>query len=614
MKKLILILLMISISFYISLNIVASEIETQILDITSQFNTWTLKNNGDVYYIESNRVINSAESIEIELGTTFSASDAEYYDADGDGEMDDLNPYHNIANAFVASYGTETSRITVYSTLTSTTIIDTFNLTYEAYEATETLWLNSQTMADPDWGASFDLDTYYALSIVLSDALSSDQRNRIVDVFNSGGAWGSMIPGETYLLNIIANVVSVYIDPTIASDLELLPNTYGSIFDEINQMGDVSIDALNNYEIDISISYDTIYYLRYTFSENTDMTIFNNAYEAFYYTYNDQHFIVLNHGTQSLFKMNNWATQSFIPYTIWNLDTNELVEHNQVNVYLHLKLGDANHIIGYFYMDDFVIDRLLQVSTVFNYRWDPLVGSKSDWIPQAVILEDDTLVNPSVAWQYSAAATSIAATATIAGILGATGVGITVALPVLLIGGIVSAYFTYVAFDYDGSLISGSTTEIQEANPDAELLNEITTAYSNHDDDFTSVNLSEFPLWKLDFGAYNKALNTAEIDAESVNVITMSYMSDGQVYVLEADKINTNATVDDYLNPDNDSTLFNPTGTDPLFNIVIPWYYWLGGGILAYLLFKDLKLAKKPGLVILILAVIIYGLLKLGLI
>lgn len=590
-KKISAIMMIIAITMFISLSIRASDIETTYLNITSQFNVWTLEENGGVYYIQSNRVLNSAESIEIQLDTVFASSDSD--------------PYYIMENAFVPSYDSETTRITVYNTSTSNTILDTYDFTYEAYEATESMFLNSGTMADPTWSASFDIGNYYNLSIVLDENLTSDQRNRILAVFNNGGAWGSMIPGETYMLDIVANVVTQYLDPTLPVDLALLPETSGSIFDEVNQMADVSIDLINNYEVDLAISYDTIYHLRYTFTSNTDMSIFNNNYEAFYYTYQDQHFIVLNHGTQSLFKSSNVRVQAFIPYTIWNLDTNELVEHNQINVYLHMKLGDANHIVGYFYVDDFVIDRLLQVSAVFNYRWDPLIGSKSDWITQSVILEDTTTVNPSVAWQLDAAASSVTATTALA-ILGVSGIG----LPIFLVGTAVSAYFVYVAADYDGSLISGATSEITLANPSATLLNEINQSYIDNDEDLTEIDVNTFPLWKLDFGEFNKFGNTAEVDSNSVDIITLSYMTDGKIYVLDADKINTNITVDEYLDPNNDSTLFNPTGTNS--PLEIPWYYWALGAIVGYIIFKEAKLDKKPGLLIIILIVAYYLLSTFG--
>jgi hypothetical protein len=599
---------------FMSLKIYGTYVETQILDISTQFSTWELKDNAGVYMLESNRVRNVAESIELQLDTVFTSSNQEFIDSDNDGLVDDPNPYYNMYDAFVMSYGAETSRINLYSSLTSTTLLGTHNMTYEAAEVTEFLFLNEGTMLDPDWTVNLDKDIYYSITIVLNENLTSDQRQRILTVFNSGGYYGSMTPGETYHLAVTANVVSVYVDPTNPGDLDLLPTTYGSIFDKVNNMGRVHIDEINNNTIDFTIMYDNIYYLRYTFSDNTDLSVFNNNYEAFYYTYEGEHFIVFNKGDQSMFTHYE-RTDAFVPYTIWNLDTNEIISHNQIDVYLYITLGDANHLVGYFYVDDFVIDRLMQISTIFNYRWDPFIGAKSDWMTKTVILEDTQISEGNISWQFQAAATSLAATATLAAILGATGVGLPIALPLLLMGSVVSAYFASTAYLYPGDLITGDVSQIELANVDPELKTEINQKYTEVDQDFTAIDTNSFPLWKLDFGAFEKVGSTAEVDAESINVISLSYQTDGEVYTLEADSIRTNATVDDYLDPNNNSGIFNPYPTEPSTGITLPegWYLYAGAAVVGYFLINTFKRAKRePGLMILLLAVIAYVLYILG--
>jgi hypothetical protein len=599
---------------FMSLKIYGAYVETQILDISTQFSTWELKDNAGVYMLESNRVKNAAESIELQLDTVFTASNQEFIDADSDGQVDDPNPYYNMYDAFVMSYGSETSRINLYSSATSTTLIGTHDMTYEAAEVTEFLFLNEGTMLDPDWTVNLEKDIYYSITIVLNENLTADQRQRILTVFNAGGYYGSMTPGETYHLAVTANVVSVYVDPTNPGDLDLLPTTIGSIYDDVNNMGRVIIDEINSNTIDFSINYDNIYYLRYTFSANTDLSIFNNNYEVFYYTYNNQRFIVFNKGYESMFTHYE-KTDAFVPYTIWNLDTNEIISHNQIDVYLYMTLGDANHLVGYFYVDDFVIDRLMQVSTIFNYRWDPLIGSNSDWMTKTVILEDTQISEGNISWQFQAAATSLAASATLAVILGATGVGLPIALPLLLVGSVVSAYFASTAYLYPGDLITGDVSQIELANVDPELKTEINQKYTEVDQDFTAIDTNSFPLWKLDFGAFEKVGSTAEVDAESINVISLSYQTDGEVYTLEADSIRTNATVDDYLDPNNNSSIFNPYPTEPSTGITLPegWYWYAGAAVVGYFLINTFKRAKRePGLMILLLAVIAYVLYILG--
>ncbi len=602
-KKIMLLSIFVALSMFMGLKIYGTYVDTQILDISTQFSQWEIKENAGVYMLESNRVKNSAESIEIQLDTGFSASNVS------------SSPYYSIYNAFVQSYGSETSRINLYSDETSTVLIDTHNLVYEAPEVTEVMYLNGGTQLDPEWVVDIEKDIYYSITIVLNETLTSDQRQRILDVFNAGGYWGEMVPGGTYNLVVTANVVDIYIDPTNPNDLDLLPTTSGSIFDDVNNMGRVSIYAVDNNTVDFTIMYDNIYHLRYTFSDNTDFSIFNNNYEAFYYTYEDQHFMVFNKGDQSMFTHYE-RIDAFIPYTIWNLDTNEIIHHNQIDVYMYMTLGDANHIVGYFYVDDFVIDRLLQVSTIFNYRWDPIIGTKSEWMTKPVVLEDTQISEGNIAWQLEAAATSFAATATLAAIVGATGVGLPVALPLLLAGSVVAGYFAATAYLYPEDLITGDVSQIELANVDTELKNEINQKYTEIDEDFTAIDTNTFPLWKLDFGAFEKVGSTAEVDPESINVISLSYQTDGVVYTLEADSIRTNATVDDYLDPNNNSGIFNPYPTEPTDSILPDgWYWYAGAAVVGYFLINTFKRAKRePGLMILLLAAIAYVLYILGVI
>ncbi|AUD62491.1 hypothetical protein BK010_02415 [Tenericutes bacterium MO-XQ] len=615
MRKVFILTVMIFLSFFVGLKMYATFIDTQILDITERFSIWTLKENNGIYMIESNRVENAAESIEIQLDTVFTSSTNEFIDADSDGQVDDPNPYYNIYNAFVASSGSETTRINIYSSSYATSLLSTVNFTYEAAEVTEFMFLNEGTMVDPDWTVNLDPGVYYSITIVLNEALTMDQRERILNVFNNGGAWGSMLPGETYHLAVTANVVTVYVDPNNPGDLDLLPTTQGTIFDDVNNMADVFISNINGYEVDFTIHYDTIYDLRYTFSDNTDMSIFNDNYEAFYYTYEDQHFMVFNKGTSSLFLTSNWKTQAFIPYTIWNLDTGEFVNYNQIDVYMYMTLGDANHIVGYFYVDDFVIDRLMQVSTVFNYRWDPLIGNKSDWMPQAVVLEDTAFTQGNTSWQFDAVAISASSTAVLTAIAASIPGGQPIALGIFLIGSVVTGYFDYLANSYPGSLIVGDTSEISRANPSPELKAKINQTYSNLDSDFTSIDTSTYPLWKLDFGAYDKFGNTPEVDPDSIEVISLTYQTDGLVYTLAADEINTNADVDDYLDPYNDSTIFNPYPTEPSDGISINTLYYVIGAIAGYyILFDKMKIHKKPVLLILVILAAYYFLKTFGVI
>jgi len=463
-----------------------------------------------------------------------------------------------------------------------------------------------------DDGEIEDLANYkdYAISVnlIVDYNLGYDDRDAVKETFDN-----NLEIFCPWTISYIPTTTPTPDDPNNETQISALPITGGSIFDGNFDMGSVTYEV-DGYNVEFQIFYNGIYYLNYSFDNETDMSIFNNNYESFYYSYDGVKFIVINHGDQSMFTTLNWKAQTFVPYTIWNLDTNEIVTYQKTSVYLYMTIGDANHIVGYFYTDDFIIDRLISVSTMFNYRWDPLIGSKSDWIPQIAILEDTERTDGTIDWRLQAA--SISATAAVVGAaLPIPGVN----LALFLVGSVSAAYFTAIGYDAiieGNSLLSFSTNEIEEFSPTTSFKEEVNAKYIESNNDFEGIDLDVFSMWKLDFGAYNVFGKTPEVDSDSISVIEMVYETNGNVYTISSDLINTYGNVDDFLDPDNDSTIFNPTPTQPSVNpdISVAWYYYVIGGLGLYFIFKEFKLDKKPGVVILILAIAAYILFALGLI
>jgi hypothetical protein len=402
-------------------------------------------------------------------------------------------------------------------------------------------------------------------------------------------------------------------NPNNTDQLDALPLTDGSIFDGDFDMGSVTYEV-EGYNVEFQVFYKGIYYLNYSFDNETDMSIFNNSYESFYYSFEGGKYIVINHGDESMFTTRNWRTQTFIPYTIWNLDTNEFVTYEKTDVYLYMTVGDANHIVGYFYMDEFVIDRLISVSTVFNFRWDPLVGEKSDWVTQAAVLEDTSRTSTTIDWRLKAAAIS-----TTAALVGAAVPIPGVNLGLFLVGSVSAAYFTAIGYDAiieGNNLIAFSTSEIKSYTPTTTMRNEINQAYKNTDASFESIDLETFNLWKLDFGEYNQFGKTPEVDPDTISVIEMVYETNGEVYTLDSSVLETHGSVDGFLDPNNDSTIINPSPSTPSIpnsGLSLDWYWYVFGGFGIYLIFKGLKIDKKPGLALIIIAIAAYLLYILGL-
>lgn len=503
-------------------------------------------------------------------------------------------------------YLPDTSKASKIEIIEDYTTIETFYFDYLNDDDTVMYLLN-------DDGEIEDLSGYkdYSMSIqlIVDYNLGYDDRDSVKTTFDNN--LEIFCPWEISYIPVTTPTPD---DPNNDDQILSLPITGGSIFDGDFDMGSVTYEV-DGYNVEFQIFYNGIYYLNYSFDNETDMSIFNNNFESFYYSYDDVKFIVINHGDQSMFTTRDWRAQTFVPYSIWNLNTNEIVTYQKTSVYLYMTVGDANHIVGYFYTDEFIIDRLMSVSTMFNYRWDPLIGSKSDWIPQIAVLEDTDRTDGTIDWRLQAA--SISATAAVIGAaLPIPGVN----LALFLVGSVSAAYFTAVGYEavIDGnSLLSFSTNEIEEFSPTDSFKQEVNNKYIDSNTDFEGIDLDVFKMWKLDFGAYNVFGKTPEVDPDSISVIEMVYETNGNVYTISSDLINTHGSIDDFLDPDNDSTIFNPTPTQPSINNPlsdIAWYYYVIGGLGLYFIFKEFKLAKKPGLVIILLAIVAYILFTLGLI
>ena len=534
MKKILIFILLVFGGLMITNHVNAAEDVT--VNESDAFYTWSLINSNGVYMLKSDRVENLTSFMDI---TVYTHKDFSYDVTSPDEE-----------EIFVYQNGVETSRLTTYATDTSVSLLQNYQLSYIEPGFTDILMLN---YSYPTHGASLG-DVYYEITLVLSSSLTSEQRSFLLAVANNDqvflenvrstyshyGFEGTIDDLDFRFLDAYFDQTQTVVDP---GDLTTLPQTNGSIYDDINDMGDVTILNIDGYTVDLRITYNTLAYdLSYTFSANTDMTIFDDAYEIFYYTYEDQHFIVFNQGASSMFYQTQIRTETFIPYTTWNLDTNELASIERFNVYMYMKIGDGEHLFGYFYVDEFVIENLLQVHASFQYRFMPTIwGDASEWYDFETILENGAYQPGNVSWKWQGLTTSLAA-------LNLFSNNPLIAMPLALVG----TYFAYESVDtlLDGNrLWIDDTEQIELVNPSLSLQNEVNTAYLSAYDQFDGLDLSSYNLWKLDFGAFEKTFNELQIDPESVNVISFTYMTSGQVYTIDEENINTVVNVSDNLLP-----------------------------------------------------------------
>lgn len=479
------------------------------------FLEWELINVNDVNYLRSERfeiLFNGYEIVvETEIATSVSSSGYFYVEEDG---------LHK-------------SRVEIYNTEESTGRIKDFDIKYEDPEAPWAMYLYDGETDGLD--ATDYIGKYMEIVLILSPD--------IIGQFYSVIAT-NMIPNKTLPgLEFNGYKLTSIIDPTEPSELEQLPLTTGSIYNKPNQMGKVTSQHLGGNSYEFKIVYLTgTYTLNYTFAPETDMSMFDEEKEAFYFSDGDDKFIVFNDGDSSILTTKN-LRETFIPFTIWNLNTNEIVAHHQFNVYTYIKEGDANNYYAYFYTDEFIIDRLISTTVSMEYRYVPIIGSKGDWIPYFKVLDDTTVSGPTVGWELKAAAYATTAT-TIGAFIPI------IRWPALIIGTPLTIYLQGNAAQQliDGkNLVSGSINQIARANPTPGLLSEIDGAYHRAYPNFTGMDLESYSLWRLHLGQFDKAFTKGvEInqefssidDQKGLNIISMKYMTNGIVYTIAGDQMN----------------------------------------------------------------------------
>lgn len=555
-KKLSIMIMLILVSFSLLSLSTKAYVETTENEISNMFHSWTLETVNDVSIARSNRIKNTAENIRIDLNTTFAP-----------GQI------ISTEQAFLDSYGNETSRIQLYDDESTIHQIDSYNLVYEAPEATEWLFLKNDT---DGWTVDIDEDIYYEIILVLNPSISSSSIiSYLMNALNNNYMYANQMAID---IKVQATSRYVVIDPTVEAELSLLPDTAGSIYENTSSMANVSM-AVYDRKISLLITYDRTYELEYTFSENTDMSVFNNEYKVNYYTHENQKFIVISHGEDSMFESSD--TETFIPYTIWNLTTNEIETHYRFNGYVYSQAEENNNIYAYFYVDDFIIDHLLSISLAFRYKYLGLF-SDSEYEVQSMVLESDTeaLGLDPTAWQLDFLAGTATAMAIGSMIPGAR-------WPIILIG--------TAAMMYVGSTIEDDPIQIKDideisevTNPSQEITSTLNQAYTLADSEFVGIN-PDLKVFKLHLGQYNKPFTTgihidpsySEINGQKgINIIQFTYRTNGQVYTIKGEQIDTKftpgpGTVDPNDPNDTYEPDMPPFWTDPLF--------WIGISILLIL-------------------------------
>lgn len=359
---------------------------------------------------------------------------------------------------------------------------------------------------------------------------------------------GQLEDKSNYKSVVIGERLTTYTPPSEYNLLSDVLATQNSFFDNasLSQMGQVDFNLKSSNSVDVIINYGQTYVLNYNFSSETDMSMFTDYYEAFYFSDDvGAKYVVINLGSSSMFGPD--AVYTFSPHVIWHLNSHEIFKVDRLNIYMHTRLEAANNGYAYFYVDDFVIDHLLSISLRYRYRYVYPWGTSTYGNPVNVILEDgaSTAVDP-LSWQSKFMFGTAAAITVASFIPGAQ-------LPAVLIGTSILAYISALSSPSQevNRIQFGSVQQIEKMIYLSPVLEaELEASYREQfpDDNFTQIKENS-SVFRLHLGQFNEVFtNGIQFDKEyseyqyqrGINVVQMTYMSQGQLHTLYGNDLGTN--------------------------------------------------------------------------
>lgn len=480
-------------------------------DITSNL-IWTEKEANGYYYVESNRFLIDFEQIDIELNTFLSGS------FNGSVTTPDWE------NFIIPTVGIYSSRIDVYTTNISTNSIASSSINYEAPGATELLYGSMNTSAQQDMYLSIILmlnmdskpiDFYYTLDNRLN--VSED-----ASMFN---------------INVVRNIIR---DITV----EDLPLTLGNPYQE----GTTGVVSGWEYQSEshtfvASIIYGDIYDITIDNIEFSDSSFLDRVESIDYYTIDDERYLQLNFDGNDnvLLDYSGQFAQAWSGFSVWNITTNELMVIQKARVLTYINMDkQSRDAYAYMYMPTVLIDDLLSVEVVFDYRYQNIFGVYGSTYTGGARLtrdeqwfgdnydEDGLLARSVPQFAYNMLTLSAVALTTGA-IASTTGFGAIVGIPLLAAGGIMLAAADVSILNY---MVNGAVDEILAVSPTVELRETINDHFSILEGEPIDIG-DTGQLYRLYLGKFSKPLTIdAEIMNDTYKYTEITWITNGEVYTL----------------------------------------------------------------------------------
>lgn len=153
-------------------------------------------------------------------------------------------------------------------------------------------------------------------------------------------------------------------DDVITTPIDQLPLT-GS-----GEIGTVNF-SVNGYNVIVQIIYKQIYFLKYSFTADTSMQLFDFT-EAYYINVDNNPSIFINNSNYlnllDIVSAPEDEKPTFVPHSVWDLKTNKIKTIDQYIVYAYMKQMQTGPIVAYVYTDEFIIDKLLSIQVSWTSR------------------------------------------------------------------------------------------------------------------------------------------------------------------------------------------------------------------------------------------------------
>jgi hypothetical protein len=450
-------------------------------------------------------------------------------------------------NFIVQNNGATYSRVDIYNAQSFGTPIKTYQIIYEAPEATELLLLSNGNNV---WNADVTAYTgkWMQITLMLDPSASISLINNVEYWLNNYRGMYDFNINVRYEINLYQTVADLPL--TAGNPQQTTPGKIGEVidyfYDGVNNTFLATVRYYQDYNIAIqNIDFGDDAFLDYVASINY-YSIGNQKFFQFDFIDSEEVILTLS---------GEYATQ-WSGFAIWNLSTNDLVVYNRALALTYIDVEPDRDVYGYLYLPNIPIDDMLSVAGHFNYRfgYKDIIGRQKyrDWEIATFVLEKDQASYGSDIFNYGLLPQWTYDAVRIVGFLnpvaslftmipGLQDVGFLLNYTGRFSGIIAAALTTYGAID---KVVTGKIDEIETISPDTVLRAKLNTYYSEAAGEMIVLPTS-VDIHKLYFGAFTSYnTNVVDLDASSLVYTEITWVTNGQIYVLPEEFIDETSILD----------------------------------------------------------------------